>query len=145
MKVPEVFRINSLKLHTRTTLAVSVVLIAVFAVVAYISNLAINRLSYQGEQQDAQLIATRIASTIEHHIQRQRRNREKSKTETEERIFPNWAEIEETINETILSTHPELSQVRVLYKESTVGWHEEIRLPQTLDPLSPQDETTLKQ
>ena len=146
MKVKNSLQFRPLKLHTRTTIAVSAVLIAVFAIVAYITDLTLTRLSNQDERQDAQLIASRIAGAIEHHLQRQRRGNAKSKpVGVDEGLAPNWSEIEETIKETIADTHPELSQIRVMYHVSANEWREEIRLPATLGPLSEQDEADIKQ
>ena len=59
------FKLPPLKLHTRTTLVTSGVLVVVFAVIAIFSDLAITKLSDQQERQQAQLLATRVADTVE--------------------------------------------------------------------------------
>ena len=64
------FKLPPLKLHTRTTLVTSGVLVVVFAITAIFSDLAITKLSDQQERQQAQLLATRVSDTVEHHIKR---------------------------------------------------------------------------
>jgi len=46
------------------------VLVVVFAITAIFSDLAITKLSDQQERQQAQLLATRVSDTVEHHIKR---------------------------------------------------------------------------
>src|SRR5205823_10582702 len=70
-------KLPPLKLHTRTTIVTSAVLVAVFAIMAYFSDLAITRLSDQQERQQAQLLATRVADTVELHIKRLKRREER--------------------------------------------------------------------
>src|SRR6185295_16962264 len=97
-------KIRSLKLHTRTTIVTSVVLAGVFAVTAYFSNLAITKLSDQQERQQAQLIATRVSDTVEHHIKRLKiriERRKKSGQIQEEpeatTTIPDWEDVREEI------------------------------------------------
>jgi len=72
-------RFIPLKLHSRTTILASAVLVAVFAVIAYFSDLAITRVSDQQERQQAQLAATSVSDTVEHHIKRLKSRKEQRK------------------------------------------------------------------
>jgi hypothetical protein len=111
-------RLPPLKLHTRTTILTSAVLVAVFAIMAYFSNLAITHLSGQQERQDAQLLATRVADTVELHITRLKRREErrtgKKRTfqEFELTTIPDWDEVREAIEETVIKDKPQLAKVR---------------------------------
>ena len=60
MKPRSWFRLPPIKLHTRTTILTSAVLVAI-VIMAYFSDLAITRLSDRQERQEAQLLATRVA------------------------------------------------------------------------------------
>ena len=110
-------RFTPLKLHTRTTILTTGVLAAVFAVIVYFSDLAVTKLSDQQERQQAQLLATRVADTVEHHIKRQkirnerRKGREKIEEESESTTIPDWAEVEEEIEDTIAKSNPQLREV----------------------------------
>lgn len=138
-------RFNPLKLHTRTTILTTGVLAAVFAVIAYFSDLAVTKLSDQQERQQAQLLATRVADTVEHHIKRQkirndRKGREKIQEESESTTIPDWAEVEEEIEDTIAKSNPQLREVRVFSKAAPDRWREAIRMGADAEPLSAQDE-----
>jgi signal transduction histidine kinase len=135
-----------LKLHSKTTIVVSIVLIAAFTVIAYFSNLAMTQLSDQRERDDAQLLATRVANTVEHHIKRERFNNSKgAKNQEQETLKPNWSGIEEAIVDTIMSTHPELAEVRVFYKNPNHNWDEPIHLPLEIGGASAAEENAAKQ
>jgi two-component system, NtrC family, sensor kinase len=135
-----------LKLHSKTTIVVSIVLIAAFTVIAYFSNLAMTQLSDQRQRDDAQLLATRIANTVEHHIKREGSHSGKSAAnQPQETLTPNWSEIEETIVDTIMSTHTELAQVRIFYQNPNRHWQETIRLPMDIGEASPEEESAVKQ
>jgi signal transduction histidine kinase len=131
-----------LKLHTRTTILTSAVLVAVFAIMAYFSDLAITRLSGQQERQDAQLLATRVADTVELHIKRLKRREErrtgKKRTfqEFELTTIPDWDEVREAIEETIIKDKPQLAEVRVFARSTGNDWVEKVTLPVDADPLS---------
>jgi two-component system NtrC family sensor kinase len=131
-----------LKLHTRTTILTSAVLVAVFAIMAYFSDLAITRLSGQQERQDAQLLATRVADTVELHIKRLKRREErrtgKKRTfqEFELTTIPDWDEVREAIEETIIKDKPQLAEVRVFARSTGNDWVEKVTLPVEADPLS---------
>lgn len=139
-------RFTPLKLHTRTTILTTGVLAAVFAVTAYFSNLAVTKVSDQQERQQAQLLATRVADTVEHHIKRQkirnerRKGREKIEEESESTTIPDWAEVEEEIEDTIAKSNPQLREVRVFSKAGPDRWREAIRMGADAEPLSAQDE-----
>ncbi|MFL6212613.1 MAG: ATP-binding protein [Blastocatellia bacterium] len=131
-----------LKLHTRTTILTSAVLVAVFAIMAYFSDLAITRLNDRQEQQDAQLLATRVADTVELHLTRLKRREErrtgKKRTfqEFELTTIPDWDEVREAIEETIIKDKPQLAEVRVFARSTGNDWVEKITLPVEADPLS---------
>lgn len=124
-----------LKLHTKTTIVVSIVLAIVFSVIAYLSDHAMTRLSEQQEDQEAHLLALRIASTVEHHVKIARRSKISQET-----ITPDWPQIEEDITDTIINNHPELKQVRVFRKTEQEDWQEAVRLPKTIGPPTSQEE-----
>jgi two-component system, NtrC family, sensor kinase len=142
-------RFSPLKLHTRTTILTSAVLIAVFAVIAYFSDLAITKVSDQQERQQAQLLATRVADTVEHHIKRlksrneRRKKRERIVEESESTTVPDWDEVREEIEDTIVKSNPQIAEVRVFEKspaaQSAAQWEEKVTLPVDADPL-PQKE-----
>lgn len=139
-------KLGRLKLHSKTTIVVSIVLIAAFTVIGYFSNLAMTELSDQRERDDAQLLATRIANTVEHHIKRERFNSSKGKKiQEQETLKPNWTEIEEAIVDTIMSTHPELAQVRIFYKNPNHTWDEPIHLPLDIGDASEAEGNAAKQ
>ena len=138
-------RFTPFKLHTRTTILTSAVLVAVFAVIAYFSDLAITKVSDQQEQQQAQLLATRIADTVEHHIKRlksrneRRKKHERIVEESESTTVPDWDEVREEIEDTIVKNYPQLAEVRVFEKAAPNQWEEKVTLPVEADPLSSQE------
>ncbi|HWO00519.1 MAG TPA: ATP-binding protein [Blastocatellia bacterium] len=135
-------RLTPQKLHTRTTILTTGVLAAVFAIIVYFSDLAVTKLSDQQERQQAQLLATRVADTVEHHIKRQkirnerRKGREKIEEESESTTIPDWAEVEEEIEDTIAKSNPQLREVRVFSKAGPNVWKEAIRMGADTEPLS---------
>src|ERR1044072_7768437 len=135
-------RFTPLKLHTRTTILTSAVLIAVFAVIAYFSDLAITKVSKQQERQQAQLLATRVADTVEHHIKRlksrneRRKKRERIVEESESTTVPDWDEVREEIEDKIVKNNTHLAEGRVFKKTPTNQWEEKVTLPVEADPLS---------
>ncbi len=138
-------RFTPVKLHTRTTILTSAVLVAVFAVIAYFSDLAITKVSDQQEQQQAQLLATRIADTVEHHIKRLKSRNERHKKheriveESESTTVPDWDEVREEIEDTLVKNYPQLAEVRVFEKAAPNQWEEKVTLPVEADPLSLQE------
>lgn len=140
-----------IKLHTRTTILTSAVLVAVFAVIAYFSDLAITRLSDQQERQQAQLAATSVSDTVEHHIKRlksrkeQRKKRGRTVEESESTTIPDWEEVREEIEDTIVRKDPQLAEVRVFEKSATNQWEEKITFPVEADPLSLQEKQVVTQ
>jgi two-component system, NtrC family, sensor kinase len=134
-------KLPPLKLHTRTTILTSAVLIVVFAIMAYFSDLAITRLSDQQERQDAQLLATRVADTVELHIKRLKRREERRKgkqrtvEESESTTIPDWDEVREAIEDTIIKDKPQLAEVRVFAKSNASDWIEKVTIPVEADPL----------
>lgn len=144
-------KLRPLKLHTRTTIVTSGVLVGVFAVIAYFSDLAITRVSDQQERQQAQLLATRVADTVEHHIKRQktrierRKKHEQVQEEPETTTIPDWTDVEEEIEDTIWKNNPQLTEVRVFQKAATGQWVEAIRMPLDVGPLPLQEEKAASQ
>ncbi|HJZ67613.1 MAG TPA: ATP-binding protein [Blastocatellia bacterium] len=144
------FKLPALKLHTRTTLVTSGVLIIVFAIIAIFSDLAITKLSDRQERDQAQLLATRVAETVEHHIKRQknrerRRKREEPQEETEITTVPDWADVQEQIEDTIARDNPQLTEVRVFQRTASGKWEEAIRMPPDAGPLPPEEERAASQ
>src|SRR5262245_36287547 len=145
------FKLPRLKLHTRTTIVTSGVLVGVFAVIAYFSDLAVTRLSDQQERQQAQLLATRVADTVEHHIKRQkirierRKKHEQIQEEPETTTIPDWEDVREEIEDTIAKSNPQLTEVRVFQKVGPNKWLEAIRMPVDVGPLPAAEEASASQ
>src|SRR5215216_3825789 len=100
MQMPKWLRFSALKLHTKTTLLISLVLIGVFTVVAYFSNLAMNNLTDAEELLQAELLATRIADSVEQHIKLEKKRTPKHPAFADsigEPFVPNWEDVKETI------------------------------------------------
>src|ERR1051325_488616 len=142
MKPRSWFRLPPIKLHTRTTILTSAVLVAIFIIMAYFSDLAITRLSDQQERQQAQLLATRVADTVEHHIKRLKRREKRRKgkqstiEESESTTVPDWDEVREAIEDTIVKDNPQLAEARVFARVSANEWVEKVTIPVEADPLS---------
>jgi signal transduction histidine kinase len=121
------------------------VLVIVFAVIAVLSDLAITKVSDQQERDQAQLLATRVADTVERHIKRQkirierRRKNKQVEQEPEETTIPNWSDVREEIEDTIARAYPQLTEVRVFQKVASGQWEEPLRMPEDAGPL-PADE-----
>lgn len=145
--------LKPLKLHTRTTLVTSAVLVGVFAVIAIFSDLAITRLSDQHDRQQAQLLATRVADAVEQHIKREKirieRRRKNQKTPEPESeattTIPDWSDVQEEIEATIAKNNPELTEVRVFQRVSPAKWTEPIRIPPDAGPLPVEQEQAVSQ
>ena len=118
-----------LKLHTRTTIVTSAVLVAVFATMAYFSDLAVNTLSDQQQREQAELLATRVAISVEHHLKREQRKQKGKERTPEVTLVPDWSDASEEISDLIEQTNSPLSEVRVFYKLDHDKWSEEIKLP----------------
>lgn len=151
MESKRLFKLPALKLHTRTTLVTSGVLIIVFAIIAVFSDLAITKLSDRQERDQAQLLATRVAETVEHHIKRQknrierRMKRGEPQEETETTTVPDWADVQEQIEDTIAKDNPQLTEVRVFQRTASGRWEEAIRMPPDAGPLSPEEQRAASQ
>jgi len=144
-------KFRSLKLHTKTTIFISAVLIVVFAIIAYFYDRLTTNLSRAREEAQAQVAAHRVADTVEYHIRRQERKKEKEASQDDD--F-NWSEVQENIRSTImkgnqppseLMNSPQPSEVRVFGVMDPKGWREEVRLPEDAGPpfLSPPFQTSL--
>lgn len=122
-----------LKLHTKTTLLISALLVVVFGVIAYFYDGFTTHLSNEDEVRQTELQAIDVADTVEHHIKRERRKVKGKTASTEEESFePDWNEIQDEIKDTLMK-NPQLSEVRV-FKESSSGWEEAVRLPEDAGP-----------
>jgi signal transduction histidine kinase len=147
------FKLPPLKLHTRTTLVTSGVLVIVFAVIAILSDLAITKVSDRQERDQAQLLATRVADTVEHHIKRQKiriERRKKRAPQVEEEpeattTIPDWSDVHEEIADAIAPTNPQLTEVRVFQRMAPGRWEEAFRMPVDAGPLSPAEEKAASQ
>jgi two-component system NtrC family sensor kinase len=145
------FKLPPLKLHTRTTLVASAVIVGVFVVTAIFSDLAITKLSDRQEQDQAQLLATRVADTVEHHIKRQktrierRKKRGEIQEETESTTIPDWSDVQEQIEDIIAKDNPQLTEVRVFQREGPGRWAEKLRMPVDAGPLPPDEERAASQ
>ena len=128
-----------LKLHTRTTIVTSAVLVAVFATMAYFSDLAVNTLSDQQQREQAELLATRVAISVEHHLKRERRKQKGKEKTPEVTLVPDWSDAREEISDLIEQTNSPLSEVSVFYQRDPDQWYEEIRLPRGVPPSPPDD------
>jgi two-component system NtrC family sensor kinase len=133
-------RLTPLKLHTKTTILISAVLVAVFSVILYLTDLVTTQLNKRQELGQAQLLAMRVADTVESHIKREiKREQRKGIERTAEEMptIPNWPEVEEEIQDTIAKTHPELAEIRVFYKDpGSRRWEEKVRLPSEAEPAT---------
>src|SRR5436190_216752 len=140
------FKLPPLKLHTRTTLVTSVVIVGVFIVMGAFSDLAISKLSDRQERDQAQLLATRVADTVEHHIKRQqtrierRKKRGEIQEETEATTIPDWSDVQEQIDDTIAKDNPQLTEVRVFQRVAPGQWVEKLRMPVDAGPLPVEEE-----
>jgi len=146
------FKLPPLKLLSRTTLVTSAVIVGVFAVMAAFSDLAITKLSDRQERDQAQLLATRVADTVEHHIKRQqtrierRRKRGEIQEETEATTtIPDWSDVQEEIEDTIVKTNPQLTEVRVFQRIAPGHWMEKLRMPVDAGSLPPEEEKAASQ
>ena len=145
------FKLPPLKLHTRTTLVTSAVIVGVFAVMAAFSDLAISKLSDRQERDQAQLLATRVADTVEHHIKRQQTRIERRKKqgevqeETEATTIPDWSDVQEQIEDTLAKDNPQLTEVRVFQRVAPGQWVEKLRMPVDAGPLPPEEERAASQ
>jgi len=145
------FKLPPLKLHTRTTIVTSGVLVVVFAIIAIFSDLAITKLGDQQERQQAQLLATRVADTVEHHIKRLKVRIERRKKaapvqeEADTTTIPDWADVQEEIEDTIAKNNPHLTEVRVFQRLGPGAWSEPIRIPSDADPLTQEEEKAASQ
>ncbi|HKV42594.1 MAG TPA: ATP-binding protein [Blastocatellia bacterium] len=122
-----------LKLHTKTTILISTVLIAVFAVIAYFYDEFTTLISDTSEIQQAELVATDVADTVEHHIKGERR-KGKERASEEESFEPDWTEVQDSISDTVAKGKTQLSEVRVFRKVSAEKWEEAVRLPEDGGP-----------
>jgi len=140
MKLKNPLRFGSLKLHTKTTIFISAVLIVVFSIIAYFYDEFTTNLSNGREEAWAQVAAHRVADTVEYHIKRVERKKEKEASQDEE--F-DWPEIQENISSTVmkrssqpseLMNSPPPSEVRVFQLVDSKEWKEKVRLPEDAGP-----------
>jgi signal transduction histidine kinase len=137
--------IAPLKLHVKTTLVISVVFVAVLSVIGYFSDLAISRLSDQRERQQAQLVAIRVASTVEHHLKASHRRLKGRDPATADSLIPNWQEVEDQVLDVIFPSNPQLTQVRVFFRGGSTGWVESVTLPPDIGSAAAPEEAEAEQ
>jgi two-component system, NtrC family, sensor kinase len=136
MRLIASLRFVPLKLHTKTVIMISAVLLAVFAVIAYFTNLATISLSEQQEQEQTQLFAAQVADTVGYHV----KHVPKAQRQTPDASLKlDWDEVREDIIDTIIKSNPELSEVRVFYQTGPNQWEEAVRLPAGAAPPSIND------
>lgn len=140
MRLRNPFKFRSLKLHTKTTIFISAVLIVVFAVIAYFYDEFTTRISKGRELALAQVAALHVADTVEFHMKRGERRKGKEGTQDEESF--NWSEVQDYINGVMMNGKPQPSdllnmpspsEVRVFLLESN-RWEEKVRLPDDAGP-----------
>jgi signal transduction histidine kinase len=142
MRLITSLRLIPLKLHTKTIIIISGVLLAVFAVIAYFSDLATNNLNRQREQEQAELFAAQVADTVGYHY---RHVPKEQRQNPDDFLDPHWAEIEEDIRDTIISSNPQLTQVRVYFRTQPEQWKEAISLPAGIGAPPAEDEKRARQ
>jgi two-component system, NtrC family, sensor kinase len=141
MQPPKWLRFSALKLHTKTTLLISLVLVSVFSVVSYFSNLAINNLTGEEESLQAQLLATRIADSVEQHIKLEKKRTQKNSRAGIEPIsgepfIPDWIDVKDAIDYNFIKTQKEIVGVHVYYRTQPGAWHEALKIPAEIQSLS---------
>jgi len=142
MRLITSLRLIPLKLHTKTIIIISGVLLAVFAVIAYFSDLATNNLNRQQEQEQAELFAAQVADTVGYHY---RHVPKEQRQNPDDFLDPHWAEIEEDIRDTIINSNPQLTEVRVYFRTQPEQWKEAISLPAGIGAPPAMDEKRARQ
>src|SRR4029434_5618493 len=136
MRLIASLRFVPLKLHTKTVIMISAVLLAVFAVIAYFTNLATINLSEQQEQEQTQLFAAQVADTVGYHVKHVPKAQRQTPAAS---LKLDWDEVREDIIDTIIKSNPQLSEVRVFYQTGPNQWEEAVRLPAGAGPPSIND------
>jgi len=142
MRLISSLRLIPLKLHTKTIIIISFVVLTVFVVIAYFSDLATKDLNAQQEREQAELFAAQVADTVGFHLRQVPRELRQN---TDDFPNPDWAQVEEDIRDTMIKSTPQLSQVRVFFRTQPEQWKEAIRLPAGIGPPSPADEQRARQ
>jgi len=132
----------NLRLYTKTILVISAVLITVFAVIAYFTDLATASLSDQQEREQAELLAVQVADTVRYHVKHARRGAGQTLAES---LLPEWAEVRDDVSDTIIKSNPQLSEVRVFHQVGPDQWKEEVRLPASAGSPSTEDAQAARQ
>ncbi|MCG3162026.1 MAG: Adaptive-response sensory-kinase SasA [Acidobacteria bacterium] len=131
-----------MKLWFKTILVISVVLIAVFAVIAYFTDLATASLSDQQEREQTELLAAQVADTVRYHVRHARRGAGQTLAES---LLPEWVEVREDVQDTIIKSNPQLAEARVFYQAGPELWEEKVKLPAGAGPPSTQDAQAARQ
>jgi two-component system, NtrC family, sensor kinase len=142
MRLIASLRFVPLKLHTKTVIMISAVLLAVFAVIAYFTNLATINLSQQQEQEQTQLFAAQVADTVGYHVKHVPKAQRQTPAAS---LKLDWDEVREDIIDTIIKSNPQLSEVRVFYQIGPNQWDEAVRLPAGAGPPSTTDARAAEQ
>jgi two-component system NtrC family sensor kinase len=133
MQVPSSLRLTPLKLHTKTTILISAVLVAVFALIAYFYDLYTTRIGNDRERQQALLLARKVADSVEHHVKILRKSREHGTDEEE--FEPDWTLVQDELNDTVLKDgQQQLAEVRIFSLGQSGSWEEKVRLPEDSGP-----------
>ncbi|MEW6126699.1 MAG: ATP-binding protein [Acidobacteriota bacterium] len=137
MKFPKRFSFAALKLHTKTTLLISIVLIVVFTVAGYFSNLTINNLTAEDEKYQSELLAVRVAEIIEQNVIINKKSQDKPPENRfadaqAEAFVPVWTESKKILEQSFLNAHKEIVEARVYYKNATGEWVETLLIPATV-------------
>src|SRR5262249_8022493 len=142
MRLIASLRFIPLKLHTKTIIIISFVLLTVFAVIAYFSDLATNKLNAKQEQEQAELFAAQVADTVGYHVRHIPRA---FRQNPDDFLKLDWAEVEEDMRDTIIRSNPQLSQVRVFFRTMPDQWEETVRLPAEAGPAAQAEEQKARQ
>src|SRR5262249_33580333 len=142
MRLIASLRFIPLKLHTKTIIILSLVLLTVFVVIAYFSDLATSKLNAKQEQEQAELFAAQVADTVGYHVRHIPRA---FRQNPDDFLKPDWAEVEEDVRDTIMRSNSQLSEVRVFFRTVPDQWEEAIKLPAEEGPLAPEEERKARQ
>jgi signal transduction histidine kinase len=142
MRLIASLRFVPLKLHTKTVIMISAVLLAVFAVIGYFTNLATINLSEQQEQERTELFAAQVADTVVYHVKHVPKAQRQTPAAS---LKLDWDEVREDIIDTIIKSNPQISEVRVFYQTGPNQWEEQVRLPATAQPPTAADTRAAEQ
>jgi two-component system, NtrC family, sensor kinase len=132
-------RFIPLTLHAKTIIILSCVLITIFVVIAYISDLATSTLNDQQEREQAEVFAAQVADTVSYHTPQ---SADEARPDSPDR--PDWKEVEIDIRDTMMRSKAQLSQVRVVYGCGAEAWKETVRLPAESESINSVEEREIE-